>query len=272
MKRSMLCAVCLAAALLLSLAGCGERSRLSDLKTVTIAPTQAASSEPATGASKSSSKQSSTPSEQPQSGAKDAAWFNDAVFVGDSVTLKLSYYCENHPETLGGAQFFCAGSLGYTNALWDLDREDSVHPYYQGQNYLSQDCAKITGATKVFVMLGMNDIALYGEDGTLESARTLIGNIKNTSPDATIYIQSVTPMIQAKEGEILNNQKIQSFNTLLQQYCAEQGYQYLDIYSALADANGCLPLEYCGDPDAQGIHFTDAACELWATYLKENAI
>ena len=25
------------------------------------------------------------------------------------------------------------------------------------------------------------------------------------------------------------------------------------------------------DPDSMGLHFTDAACEMWANYLKENA-
>ena len=59
----------------------------------------------------------------------DAKWFDDAVFVGDSVTLKLSYYCDEHPEALGNARFFCAGSLGFESALWDIDREDAVHPY-----------------------------------------------------------------------------------------------------------------------------------------------
>lgn len=200
----------------------------------------------------------------------DAAWFNDAVFLGDSVTLKLSYYCANHPEALGDAQFFCAGSLGYTNALWDLDRADSVHPYYQGQNYLSQDCASVTGANKVFIMLGMNDIGLYGIDGAMESARTLIGNLRATSPNAAIYVQSVTPMIQSKEGETLNNEKIRAFDEALKAYCSEQSLPYLDVYGCLADENGCLPTEYCGDIDAQGIHFTDAACALWAEFLKEN--
>lgn len=199
-----------------------------------------------------------------------ADWFDDAVFVGDSVTLKLSYYCDSHPEALGDAQFFCAGSLGYTNALWELDREDAVHPLYRGTNYLSQDCAAVTGANKVLVMLGMNDIALYGIDGTMESAETLIDNILAQTPDVNLYIQSVTPIINGMERGDLNNANIRAFNEKLQEFCQQNGYRYLDIYGLLADENGYLPLEYCGDPDAQGIHFTDAACELWANYFKEN--
>ena len=121
-------------------------------------------------------KSKTPPSRQRLSKSKTAggsvSWFDDAVFVGDSVTLKLSYYCDEDPEnTLSDAKFFCAGSLGYTNALWDLDQEDAVHPYYQGQNYQSKDCDSVTGANKVFIMLGMNDIGLYGIDDTMQSAK-----------------------------------------------------------------------------------------------------
>lgn len=228
----------------------------------------------------SSSSTSATQSEKTSSSADskstdkkspvDASWFDDAVFVGDSITLRLNYYCDSNPDALGKVQFFCAGSLGYTNALWDINQEGNVHPQYKGKAELSENCAKLTGASKVFVMLGMNDIGAYGEDGALESAKTLIGRIHKNSPDAVIYIQSVTPMIQDKETDVLNNEKIRSFNKLLKDYCEKSNYKYLDIYNLLADENGCLPLDYCGDADAMGIHFNEVSCGMWVDYLKAN--
>ena len=247
---------------------------VAEMTGATEETTQAAVTQPqtnavaATHAADATAPAATTP---PKTGAGvDATWFDDAVFVGDSVTLKLSYYCEDHPEALSDTQFFCAGSLSYTNALWPLDDPDAVHPYYQGQTYLTEDCAKVTGAKKVFIMLGMNDIGLSGVDGAMENANTLIGNIKKNSPDVTFYIESVTPMIPSAEGDVLNNTKIRELDERLEQFANENGYQYLDLYHALADEDGCLPLEYCGDPDGQGIHFTDEACELWVQYLKEN--
>lgn len=209
---------------------------------------------------------------QGDSSAVDASWFDDAVFVGDSVTLKLSYYCDSHPEALGNAQFFCAGSLGYTNALWELDRENAVHPYYKGENRLTETCVEATGASKAFIMLGMNDIGVYGIDGAMDSAKELVGKICSNSPDASIYIQSVTPITYGKEGEKLNNQNIRSFNSELEAYCKQSGYKYLDVYSVLSDDDGYLPSEYCSDSEAMGIHFTDKACEIWSDYLKENVL
>lgn len=200
----------------------------------------------------------------------DAEWFDDAVFVGDSVTLKLSYYCDEHPEALGKAQFFCAGSLGYGSALWELDAEGAVHPFYKGQTRLSEDCAEATGAKKVFIMLGMNDVAIYGVDGTIANADELYNRILAKTPDVAFYIQSVTPILSGHEIGDLNNEMIRSFNEALEQYCDEHGYTYLDINSVMADETGYLREEYCGDPGAQGIHFTDAACKLWSDTLKES--
>ncbi len=204
---------------------------------------------------------------------KTASWFDDAVFVGDSVTVMLDLYCEPNPDALGNAQFICAGSLGYTNAQWDLDAEGNVHPSYKGQNILAETCAKVTGATKVFIMLGMNDIGIYGADGAIDECEKFTQRLVAQSPDAKLYFQSVTPKMSSHEDEVIYNELIRDFNTKLQSFCNEKGYKYLDIYSAVCDENGALREEYCGDPesDGQGIHFTSEACKIWVDYLKNNA-
>ncbi|WP_405346661.1 GDSL-type esterase/lipase family protein [Ruminococcus sp.] len=202
---------------------------------------------------------------------KSAEWFDSAVFVGDSVTLKLSYYCASHPEALGAAEFFCAGSLGYTNALWAVDDPEAVHPYYQGATHKVEDCCELTGKKNVFIMLGMNDIGLYGTKGAMDSCKQLVSDILAKTPDARIYIQSVTPMIKSAEMESFNNTLVKEFDGMLKDYCTANNYKYLDVFSAVADKDGNLPDEYCSDPDSMGLHFTDAACEMWANYLKNNA-
>lgn len=202
---------------------------------------------------------------------KSAEWFDNAVFVGDSVTLKLDYYCEEHPEALGEPTFYCAGSLGYSNALWDIDDSKAVHPYYEGKNHLVEDCVEVTGKNDVFIMLGMNDIGLYGTEGAMKSCKTVISNLTEKSPNAHIYLQSVTPMVDSVQIESFNNDLIREFNGMLKSFCEENGYRYLDVYSVFADEDGNLPDRLCSDSSGMGIHFTDAACEMWADYLKNNA-
>lgn len=198
----------------------------------------------------------------------DSSWFNDAVFIGDSITLKLSYYADN--GSLGEAEFLCSGSLGYGAALKDIDAEGNVHPTYEGEKYTVDDGIKMLGRKKVFIMFGMNDIGLYGIDDSIKNMKTLIGRILEKSPEADIYIQSVTPMLGDMQLKDLNNDSISEFNKKLKAESEKLGCKYLDVASVMKDDKGNLIPEYCGDPDAMGIHFSNDGCKAWVTYLKQN--
>ena len=200
--------------------------------------------------------------------------FDDAVIIGDSVTLKLNYYITNQKDKgvypLGQAKFLCSGSLGYSNALWSLNQSGNVHPRYNGVKYRIPDGVKETGAKKVFIMLGMNDFMLYGVDGTIKNAETLIGEIIQKSPDVKIYVQSVTPIVAVCEGGSKTNANVRILNTRLREMCDNHGWTYLDVASVMIDGSGALKPSYCSDASSMGIHFTDAACEAWIDYLKKN--
>ena len=198
----------------------------------------------------------------------DASWFDDAVFVGDSVTLKLSYYADY--GSLGNADFLCAGSLGYNNAQWGYDHPDNVHPVYNGIKYTVEDGVAMLQPKKIFVMLGMNDIGLYGVDGAVEGMKSLTAKIQQRCPDAVIYVQSVTPMLSYKQLSDLNNTTIAAFDQAIQPICQERGYIYLDVASAVNDGYGNLMEAYCSDATAMGLHFSDAGCEAWVNYLKSH--
>ena len=201
----------------------------------------------------------------------DPSWFDDAVFVGDSITSALDYFCAADPDMLGYAQFVCADSLSYHNALWDIDNESAVHPTYQGETVLAESAAEITGARKIFIMMGVNDIGTYGADDTMECAAELAQRILLRSPDVQIYFQSTTPMVAEQESGWLNNGKIQDFNAQLKAYCEENGYHYIDLYHQLCDESGALRVDYCSDPDGQGIHFNTDGCTVWVNYLRTVA-
>ena len=132
------------------------------------------------------------------------------------------------------------------------------------------DIAEKTGASKVFIMLGMNDVGIYGADGALQAAKELTDNILAITLDVSIYIESTTPIAEGCEIGDLNNETIREFDKLLKGFCEENGYLYLDLYTLFQDEKGYLKSEYCSDSDGMGIHFTDTACNMWADYLKEN--
>ena len=223
----------------------------------------------ASGSSESDLSESSEDS-QAVLGSAQTSFFDDAVFVGDSVSLRLNYYCQAHKGALGKAQFLTAGSLGSGNALLEVSA-DSVHPQYQGEKKLIQDSVKAMGAKKVFIMLGMNDLNIYKIDGTVKNMNTLAQRILKQSPDAEIYLQSMTPILANHEKGQLTNKNLDKYNAELKKLAKEKGYHFADVASVMKLEDGSLKPEYCSDPEGMGIHFTDAGAEAWIDYLLQNA-
>ena len=209
----------------------------------------------------------------PQSAAVDKSYFDDAAFIGDSISLKLKTYCLS--GALGKANFFTVGSFSTVNALSPVS-ENSTHPSYQGTKMLAEDCVAACGAKKVYIMLGMNDLS-YGIDATIERYKTLVLRILDKSPDVEIFIQSMTPMRKDSRvwGSKLNNTSIREYNARLLELCKEMGWYYIDVQSIMwDDAGEQLRLDYCSDAgtDKMGMHMSSAGCKAWVNYLLTHTV
>lgn len=239
----------------------------------TQAENQSSQSEtlPATEATESPTTATSAKNED---GSVDPSYFDDAVFVGDSVTLSFSMYVESQRsqgiECLGDAYVLAAGSLGYSNSFNPVGDENCVLPIYEGVQQPIEDSIAQIGAKKVYIMLGINDIVIFDYDTILENAATRIGMIKDKSPDAQIYIESVTPILYGREYDSFTNESVRAFNERMKAFAEQNGYYYLDIYSVMADENGYLKEEYCSDPDTMGIHLQFTADAAWEEYLLKH--
>lgn len=203
----------------------------------------------------------------PESAAPSPSYFDDAVFIGDSVSLGLTYY-EAANDRLGKAQFLTAGSLSATNALWSVS-SSSVHPRYNGEKMKLEKSVPLTKAKKIYIMLGMNDISM-GVDYSLGNFETLCDNIHKAAPDAVFYVQSVTP--KANQGaknfsSYLNNNNITLYNKKMSQLCREKGWYFINVAETMFDSAGFLKRSYCSDPDGMGMHFMPDGCAAWVDYL-----
>ena len=189
----------------------------------------------------------------------DGSFFDDAVFIGDSVSLALSYYANDY-KVLGKAKFLVQGSYGVTNAVFDY----MLMPY-RGQDMKIEDAVAATGAKKVFIMLGMNDIAAYKDDDIMNYWGQLLTRIRSKSPDVQIYIQSMTPIWTGGEVHALNNKNVDKYNARLETFAAENDCKYIDIASYMKDSTGGLATVFCSD---NYVHLTYAATERWVKVLK----
>lgn len=186
-------------------------------------------------------------------------FFDDAAFIGDSITLGLRNY-NMEKNQLGKATILCQGSYSVAHAV-----NNTMYLSYQGQDMTPQDALKACGAKKVFILLGMNDIALYGVDKSLENWAVFVENIRSVNPDIAIYIQSGTPVYTAGQVGGLNNTHMDEYNDRLQTFAMEKGCHYVDVATALKDSTNGLAGKYASD---NYVHLTYAACQVWVEVLK----
>jgi len=189
----------------------------------------------------------------------DSAFFDDAVFIGDSVTLKLSYYAASSGK-LGKAQFLTRGSYSASHAV-----EDTMLLTYQGQDLSIADAVSATGATKVFLMLGMNDIGLYGIDKTIENWGVIVERIQTKCPNVTIYVQSMTPIWTGGEVGDLTNANMDVYNEELKAFAENAGLDFIDVAPYMKDSTGGMATRYCSD---NFVHVTDIGAAAWIRVLK----
>ncbi len=208
----------------------------------------------------------------PEGPRVDSSYFDDVVFIGDSISLKLTWY-EAAMNVLGNAQFLTEGSLGSGNALWQVS-DASRHPKYNGQKMLLRESVPLTGAKKMYIMLGMNDIAVYGISGAVANLVTLVNAIRANAPDIQVFIQSMTPTTSTsylcRQKHTIEN--IVSYNKALLQTCLDNGWYFVNVASVMYDEYGYLRMDYCSDPGNMGIHFSNAGCAAWVEYLYTHAV
>lgn len=216
-----------------------------------------------------------TRAEAESSEVHDDSYFDDAVFVGDSISVKLKQYvtrCRDKGDpVLGQAQFLAVGGLGSFNVQLPIT-PDSLHPEYEGEKMYLEDSVAATGAKKMYIMFGMNDIVPYGIDGAIGYLEELIDKIQEKSPGLLVAVQNVTPILTEKEQRNLNNAYISEYNEALEEFCARRGFPYLDIASQLKDENGGLVRRYCGDAEGLGMHLSNEGCIPWIAYLRSHPL
>lgn len=201
-----------------------------------------------------------------ENGRVSMAYFKDAAFIGDSLADGFREY----QGTLGlyeGTLFFTARSLtpraflqpGFTMDFGGAQRD----PW----EFIKREQCK-----KVYITIGTN--ALAGGQSPRELAESygmLVDKVRESTPDAVIYISTITPTLPSveKSQPNLSKDRIERTNTLLVKMAAEKGVALLDIHSEFSDENGYLIGEKAyGD----GIHLRPSGYKEWMDHLISHTV
>lgn len=193
---------------------------------------------------------------------EDTSFFDDAAFIGDSASYVLERW-NLKTGAFGNAVFLTRSSLGLQNSL-----DGRMKLFYQNREYDPGDALAVTGVKKVFIMLGFNDIGLFGVDGTMERWELFVNGILEKCPDIEIYIQSCTAVHSNGAYPGYDNETFDEYNVRLQAFCEENGYHFVNIAPYFKDFTNGMPTRYSSD---YFVHMTYEGTAAWEKVLKAYA-
>lgn len=116
----------------------------------------------------------------------------------------------------------------------------------------------------ILLMIGINDLLNDGKQSEQigENYKKILTQIQATTPDTTVFVQSVLPINDCIFGRSCDRKIIQ-VNQLIKSLAATFGHQYIDLFSSFANKNNQLDAQYTQD----GVHLNGKAYQIWAQVI-----
>lgn len=196
-----------------------------------------------------------------QASAVDDSYFEDAVFIGDS---RMQGFRNLSGITKGS--FVTAVGMELENFYTDSQIATAAG------NVTVLDALKNINFSKIYMMLGTNELGAYDMSQVRESYRQVLADIKqlSSSPDPIVYVYSVIyvdePLVTT--GDYVNNTNVDAVNMEILTMCKEEGYHYINLNEVLS--NGYHGLISGAAED--GIHLNTDYCKEWLEYTKTHYI
>jgi len=193
-----------------------------------------------------------------QSAMRETAYFNDAVFVGDSITTGIDLY-----SSLTNTSVVASTGINLETVLTAESVRNKA-----GEKVTIPNAVKELKPKKIYLMLGTNGIDWMSVDSMIEQYQKVFDTLKKDNSDAIFYIQSIPPVTKQKENSSngLNIKKIKEFNSELLKLAEKNKAYYVDVYSAIASDDGYLS----SDISTDGIHFNSSVYTTWIEYVRRH--
>ena len=196
-----------------------------------------------------------------ENGRVDVSYFNDAIFLGDSLADGFKVY---------------AGwmSLKDTGAVYLTQQGTTPRTFLQPGAMVDAGRGPVDvwavieqrQPGKMYITLGTNALMAMDPPEFIESYSQLIDKIKKTSPDTVIYITTITPTTERKAAAEprLSYERIYEANKLIAKMCNEKGAVILNLYDLLKDETGYLDKDIAA---GDGYHLSPSGYRIWLDYL-----
>lgn len=193
----------------------------------------------------------------PVSAKAGEGYFDDTLFIGDSLTLALSYYPVIEDEVEFCAYKSITPMQFVNNTKIEVSEDEEVAIW-------DEVCKQ--KPKKIYILLGTNALASGSNSSFILYYDKLIEKINEQFPDAVVYIEGIPPVTNKVSTEriTLTNGRIRKINVEIAKMAVERDCYYIDLYGALADGDNCLPNAIAQE---DGIHMNEEGCRKWIDYL-----
>lgn len=201
------------------------------------------------------------------------AFFADAVFVGDSLTVGFEEYCRNNDDSIATptTQFLARVSCSAKAAIspYALSKHAGIMPKYNGHiQYIENSIAQMENINKIFICFGMNDLTGSTPQQFISDLQTLILRISAARPGIQVYVISIPCITSGVKTGYLSNSSIAAANLLLQETCLTNGWGFVNISEYLMGSDNSLRPDYSSDGY---VHENKNAYKIWNKVLKNYA-
>ncbi len=210
-----------------------------------------------------SSSEASAASTSKNNDRVTSKYFNDAVFIGDSISVGIKLY-----EVMQNTDVFASVGISLENIFTNkaVKLED-------GSKVTIFEALDDKTYNKAYIMLGANSLMSSHEELIKQYGRVIDEVRARVGDGCIVYIQSVLPVYeelfhQKYPHNTVTNADIESFNLLLAELAEQKGAYYMDVASVIKDENGSLPPKYTSD----GLHIGSELYIKWFDYLKTHAV
>lgn len=185
--------------------------------------------------------------------AVDKSYYDNVLFIGDSLTVGLSMY-----GSLKNATYFCVNGMGADEALGKSMDGITLDSLLDNGEY-----------DAIYIMLGINDMGLKRKS-FLSVYSNLLGHVQEKQPDACIVIQSILAVTSSYTAEHpkINNEEIRERNAKLAELADGENIFYLDLNTYFIDEAGNLKESQARD----GLHLASKSYRVWKDALLANGI
>lgn len=184
-------------------------------------------------------------------------FFQNDLFIGDSIFTGLSGYGYMDAANV-------AAKIGYTPSA-------AMSKAFDAKGVSAVEYAKSRQPKRIFIMLGSNTMAAgTNYDIIVSQYKELVKKLREECPKSLICVISIPPVTadsSSAEAGNIKNENIDMVNIKLKTMASELEEEYFDLNTLLSDNNGYFREDYA---EQDGLHFLGTTYKVMLSALQNE--